>query len=356
VNAPMPWHDEVWRAAVRATTPALLMHGPQGIGERAFVLALAEAWLCESADPAQARPCGTCPSCRLLAAGNHPDLRLLEPEAMAADAADSEADTDDAAGSGEVADSSEGTAGGARGRTERKPSQDIRVDRLRELADLARLTSHRGGARVVIIHPVEAMNAAAANALLKLLEEPPAGLRFVLVTHRLQRVSATVRSRCMRVPLPLPARDQALQWLRAQGVEDAEHALALAGGAPQAAHADADPVRAALFEAWLRCVGEAQPSALAAARATRDAGAPQVLAWLLRWTHDLARVKAGAPPRYHSPQQAVLQRCAQPMPLRAINRLQRTLLQRQRWIRHPLNPQLTLEALWLDYLQALGER
>jgi DNA polymerase-3 subunit delta' len=178
----------------------------------------------------------------------------------------------------------------------------------------------------------------------------------VLIAHRVQRVSATVLSRCMRVPLPVPAPEQAVPWLQEQGIEDAAAALALAGGAPQAALDNADPVRVALATAWLRCVSAASVTALSAARETKDAGAPQVLSWLVQWTHDLARVKAGAAPRYHPAQAETLQRLSASLTLRAITRLHRTLALRQRWIRHPLNAQLTLEALWLDYLQGAGGR
>ena len=338
VPQPMPWHVQAWRRAARSDVPSILLHGPAGIGERNFALALAAHWLCEGAPDAAARPCLACASCKLIEAGNHPDLRVIEPASMAAESEDTDGDEES------VEDKGKGKAA----------SEAILIGQLRPLHDLARITSHRGGARVVVIHPADAMNIAASNAVLKLLEEPPAGMRFVLIAHRVQRVSATVLSRCMRVPLPVPAPEQAVPWLQEQGIEDAAAALALAGGAPQAALDNADPVRAALATAWLRCVSTASITAVLAARETRDAGAPQVLSWLVQWTHDLARVKAGAAPRYHPAQAATLQRLSASLTLRAITRLHRTLALRQRWIRHPLNAQLTLEALWLDYLQGTG--
>ncbi len=340
----MPWHRQAWEAAVRSGVPSMLLHGPAGIGERRFALAMAAHWLCEAPAEAPRRPCLECPGCRLVEAGNHPDLRLIEPASLAADDGDGEE---------EGAEPRAGADDKPKGKA---PSQAILIGQLRPLNELAQLSSHRGGARVVVIHPADAMNVAASNALLKLLEEPPPGMRFLLVAHRLQRVSATVLSRCMRVALPRPGFDEAVGWLQAQGVGDAPTALALAGGAPQAALDDADPVRVALHRAWLRCVSGGGTTALAAARETKEAGAPQVLTWLVQWTHDLARVKAGARPRFHPAEAATLQRLSAAMTLRAITRLHRTLAQRQRWIRHPLNAQLTLEALWLDYLQATGAR
>ncbi|MBY0436793.1 MAG: DNA polymerase III subunit delta' [Burkholderiales bacterium] len=347
--APMPWHTAAWTAAVASGVPSILVHGAPGIGERRFALAMAACWLCEAPSGHSPRPCLECPGCKLIEAGNHPDLRVVEPAAMTVDAEDVDAD-----GNGDediVEDKDKG-----KGKSKAAPSQLIVIGQLRPLNELAQISSHRGGARVVVIHPADAMNVAASNALLKMLEEPPAGMRFLLVAHRLQRVSATVRSRCMRVPLPMPTLAQAVPWLQAQGVEDAANALALAGGSPQVALDNADPVRAALSRAWLRCVTEGSATALSAARETKEIGAPQVLSWLVQWTHDLARVKAGAAPRFHPLQATTLQRLASSMTLRAVTRLHRTLLQRQRWIRHPLNAQLTLEALWLDYFQGMGGR
>ncbi len=341
IPMPMPWHRAAFDAAVASTVPSILVYGPSGIGERPFAMALAAHWLCEAPRDSTARPCLQCASCKLVEAGNHPDLRIIEPASMAAEAEDAEADE----GSGEEK---------GKGKT---ASHAILIGQLRPLNELAQISSHRGGARVVVIHPAEAMNIAASNALLKLLEEPPQGMRFVLLARRLQQVSATVLSRCMRVPLPMPAAGQAAHWLEAQGVEDAAAALALAGGAPQLALDNADPVRVALSRAWLRCVTDGTPArpiaALSAARETKDIGAPQVLSWLVQWTHDLALVKVGAAPRYYPQQAAALQRLSATMSLRAITRLHRALVRRQRWIRHPLNPQLTLEALWCDYLQGI---
>jgi DNA polymerase-3 subunit delta' len=76
------------------------------------------------------------------------------------------------------------------------------------------------------------MNASAANALLKGLEEPPAAAMFLLVSHRPARLLPTVRSRCVSLAVPLPPPDAALAWLRAEGLKDAERWLAYAGGAP----------------------------------------------------------------------------------------------------------------------------
>jgi len=86
--------------------------------------------------------------------------------------------------------------------------------------------------RVALVHPAEDMNANSANALLKGLEEPPAGAVFLLVCHRPARLLPTIRSRCVAVPVPIPARAAALEWLASQGAQNPQRWLAYAGGAP----------------------------------------------------------------------------------------------------------------------------
>jgi DNA polymerase III subunit delta' len=92
---------------------------------------------------------------------------------------------------------------------------------------------------VVVLAPAEAMNAVAANTLLKMLEEPPPATMFVLVSDALDDVLPTIRSRCVLVKVPVPEAAACLAWLAEQGVADPAAALALASGAPLAALAEA---------------------------------------------------------------------------------------------------------------------
>ena len=95
------------------------------------------------------------------------------------------------------------------------------------------MRSYRGGAKVAVIAPAEAMNRFAFNALLKTLEEPAGDTYLVLAASRVDRVPKTILSRCMRLHLPLPAAGEALAWLaRAPGKHAWPVLLALAGGAP----------------------------------------------------------------------------------------------------------------------------
>ncbi len=191
---------------------ALLIHGPRGVGKAALAERIAQTLLCEGAGK---KPCLACDACRWFVAGNHPDFRRVESEAVAKipPAFDAE---DEAPAK----------------RAPKQPSIEIKVDQVRELADFLYVRSHRGGVRLALVHPAEDMNENAANALLKGLEEPPAAAMFLLVSHRPAQLLPTIRSRCVAVPVPIPPRAAALEWLRSQNVKDGERWLAYAGGAP----------------------------------------------------------------------------------------------------------------------------
>ena len=122
-------------------------------------------------------------------------------------------------GWGAATDGDEPAKAGAAGKSKAKPSKEIRVDAVRAAIDWGQKTASRGRAKVILIHPAQAMNAVTANALLKTLEEPPGRLRLLLTAHDPEALLPTVRSRCQRLPLPLPPTSQALSWLAGQGVD-----------------------------------------------------------------------------------------------------------------------------------------
>jgi len=225
-----PWNQPILDSlrAMRARLPhAFLLHGPRGVGKLELAERVAQFLLCEHADAAK-RPCDKCDACRWYVAGNHPDFRRVEPEAIAKvpPAVEEEGE--------------EGSTVEAPARRTKQPSIVITVDQVRALADFLNLRSHRGALRVALVYPAEDMNANAANAVLKGLEEPPAGAMFILVSHRPARLLPTIRSRCVAIPVPIPPREAAIGWLKQQGAEAAERWLAYAGGAPVQALAYAE--------------------------------------------------------------------------------------------------------------------
>jgi len=215
-----PWNQPILdslKARLERLPHAILLHGPRGVGKLELAEAMAQLLLCEHKD-LKARPCSECDGCRWYLGGNHPDFRRLEPEAIAKVLP--------------PADEEEGSEP-APAKRAKQPSLFITVDQIRDLAGFLNLRSHRGGLRIALIHPAEDLyQPNAANALLKSLEEPPAGAIFILVSHRPARLLPTVRSRCVGMPVPIPAREAALTWLGAQKVQNAERWLAFAGGAP----------------------------------------------------------------------------------------------------------------------------
>ena len=221
-----PWNAPLFeslKARAERFPHALLIHGARGTGKLALAERAAQLLLCE--DTAR-RPCGRCEGCRWFAAGSHPDFRRLEPEALAKEPA------------GDPEEAAETPAKRA------KPSVQIRIEQVRELDGFLNVGSHRGRLRVALVHPAEDMNPNAANALLKGLEEPPAGAVFLLVAHRPSQLLPTIRSRCVALAVPIPVREAALGWLAEQGARNPERWLAYAGGAPLralefAANADA---------------------------------------------------------------------------------------------------------------------
>lgn len=132
---------------------ALLFLGPHGVGKRTAALQFAKALNCGE------RPgegCDTCPSCRKIAEGVHPDVEVTSPD-----------------------------------------GQFVKIDQIRAIADKLALIPAEARRRVVIVHRAERMNSAAANAFLKTLEEPPADTTVVLTAPSPSSLPETIVSRCM---------------------------------------------------------------------------------------------------------------------------------------------------------------
>jgi len=237
------WNQNLWeslRNRVEQLPHAVLFQGPEGVGKLALAERLATRVLCES-PTADSDPCGHCDGCRWAASGNHPDLRRVEPDALA--------------GAGALPEDDDRETRSVR---RAKPSAEIRVDQIRELSDFLYLGSHRGRRRVAIVHPAESMNLHAANALLKGLEEPPGGAMFLLVTHHPARLLATIRSRCVVAAVPRPEEAAGLAWLESE-LEDGSQArrwLAFAGGAPRLAREYASGERGARVAPLLEAIGK----------------------------------------------------------------------------------------------------
>jgi DNA polymerase-3 subunit delta' len=329
---PFPWHRAQLARMLekRDRLPhALLVHGPAGIGKVEFARALAASALCET--PRDGLACGTCASCHWFSQGNHPDFREIVPEA-AAEEEESEAD-------------------GAK--ADKAKSLVIKIDQIRAVADFIALTTHRGGYRVLLVHPAEALHPAAANALLKTLEEPPAQTLIVLVSDQPARLLATIRSRCRLLGLRAPERAAALQWMREQEIAGADAALAAAGGAPLLARELAEPAAAELRKRLLAELSRASGAdPLQFAASVERASVERFLYWMQTWVHDLVRVRLAGEARHHVDFAAALAARANAADLEELFALDRELTSARRLAAHPLNPRLLAEHLLMAYNRA----
>jgi DNA polymerase-3 subunit delta' len=329
-----PWHIQALSAllARKGGLPhALLLCGREGIGKRAFTEALAGALLCERPGTG-GTACGKCASCGWMGQGSHPDFRRLEPEIFS-----------------ESQDPEEGAE-------KKKPSLEIKIDQVRDIAGFIAMTSHHGGAKVVMIHPAETLNVNAANALLKNLEEPPPGTYFLLVAHRWHQLLPTIRSRCERVMLPAPDLKTASGWLALQRVPNADLALAQAGDAPLLA-LQFDEAYWQQRQTLLKAIGASGFDALRAAEDLRDSAPALVIALLQKWSFDLAWHKVTGRVRFNPDHSAAIAAAAGRLDLVEALRFQRHMVGLQRIAAHPLNARLFLEQLMLDYAGLLrGQR
>ncbi|KMK08021.1 DNA polymerase III subunit delta' [Pluralibacter gergoviae] len=186
---------------------ALLVQALPGMGEDALVYALSRYLMCHA--PEGSKSCGRCHSCQLMQAGTHPDYYAMEPE---------------------------------------KGKSTLGVDAVRAVAEKLYERARLGGAKVVLISDAARLTEAAANALLKTLEEPPENTWFFLVSRDPSRLLATLRSRCRHFHLAPPAENYGLAWLNREvtvSQEAALTALRLSGGVPPAALARLDEAQLA---------------------------------------------------------------------------------------------------------------
>lgn len=193
-----PWQEHLWHnwqqlLAQGRLHHAVLLVSPPGGGQEVLAKQLAQTVLCQNAT---SEPCGMCHSCRLFAAGTHPDFHHLAPA---------------------------------------QEGKQIGVDAVRQCNRWAVETSHLGGNRIILVEQADAMGEAAANALLKTLEEPPAGCQFILLAASLDNLLPTINSRCNKWRLSMPPEADARRWVERQLMQSVRlETVRLNGNAPLA--------------------------------------------------------------------------------------------------------------------------
>lgn len=320
---------------------AWLIHAPPGYGKWHALRQVAAGLLCEAplagAPEGQAaarlpsalaaqRACQRCASCALLHARTHPDLLIVAPEALWPELG--------------LAAEGEGAVGGE----SKGASQDIRIEQIRLLNDWAVRTSHRGHAKVALIYPADALNPAAANALLKTLEEPPPGVQFFLGAHRIDALLPTIRSRCRHAAMPRPSDAELRQTLG-----DAADPAVLAWC--QGAIYQPDPARGLKWAQSLLDALVSQPRANVAAW-PQPPDFPTAVVALIKIGTDLQRVRAGGKALFLPQSQPQLCRLAARVgAVELADALQR-LRAHRRLAGFALNQPLACDALLLEFAQS----
>jgi len=295
---------------------ALMLTGPPGVGKRHLARVLAQRLLCRA--PRAGSACGKCHACGLLRAGTHPDFHRIAPE---------------------------------------EPGKAIKIDAVRELT--RRLVGHaqQSGYKLVTLEPAEAMNANAANALLKTLEEPAENTLLILVSDNPASVLPTIRSRCQLCPLPMPPRDRVLPWLSplvSSSDITPDRLLDLARGAPLKALAllQGDALeQLQQMERDFIALCEQRLTAMALADQWQKGDLTVFLEWLLNWIYDLTRWQQGLELAGFSALPETLQSRLRRLPPALLHRYLAKLLRvKQQWLSgaNP-NKQLLLEELLLDW-------
>ena len=178
---------------------AYLFSGEKGLGKTQMAKYLAQVLLCENSVQTAdkelkfAAPCHQCQECLLYQAGSHPDITMLVPEGV----------------------------------------RDIKIDQVRQAIAMLNQTSQRTGRKIVIINPAEALNLNAANALLKVLEEPSGNSLLILISDQPTLLLPTIKSRCHEISLHGPGKEALSSWLEEKGlVAPSENLLSLANYSP----------------------------------------------------------------------------------------------------------------------------
>ena len=195
------WHRQQWLRLwhlyqMQRLSPAWLFYGVEGVGKRCFTRAFVQAVLCQRVG-ASGEACGDCHACHMIRATTHPNLLWVQEEAFT----------------------------------------QIKIEQSRVINQFVQQTALQPGLLIVVIDRAECLNDHAANALLKILEEPPSTVLFILLNHQMiPDIMPTVLSRCQRLAFPVPATTITVPWLcqalPALTQPDAERLVQLTGGPP----------------------------------------------------------------------------------------------------------------------------
>jgi DNA polymerase-3 subunit delta' len=322
------WQQPQWQRVLKSLASNSLAHaylltGIAGLAKSDFAEYMAKRLLCSDHDASE--PCEFCKNCQLVVAGNHPDLKTLMPE---------------------------------------EKGKAIKIDQIRQLANFVNQTPQVSERKVIIINPAEAMNIAAANSLLKTLEEPAGNTVILLVSHQAGKLLPTIRSRCQLIQFTPPSHEEALRWLTTKSdcaTSALPSLLKLANGAPLSAlnmaNSEELEKRKQWFDQWLSWQNKRLTfSALVKAWVADDLS--RVLFHLNSWVQDLLRLAVSSSAEYFVNEDftQTLQRLGAGFNAHYLAQYLEFLQKKTRLITGPIsvNKQLVLEEIlikWISFIQ-----
>ena len=336
--AAFSWQEKSAQALekMRAQLPGgVLIYGPRGVGTFELADNFARSVVCSN--PQNGAACGVCAECRLTEVGNHPDLRYVLSELEALKRSENAKDVK---------------------ATEMKAaSKQILIEQVREIGEFLSVTSHRGGNKAVVVYPADAMTADQSSALLKTLEEPPAGSIIILAADDLQKILPTIRSRCQLVKVTPPTREQAIEYLKANKVRNPEDELARVGGMPLLVKEKDSTLildkktEAALLD--LLAKGEKISDLEVLSLFSGEPTIAGLVSVIQRWLWDVMAVAAGASARYYVSKTSLIEQLASRIEVKHLFEYLKALNDAAATANHPLNKKLVAQDLLITYAKVI---
>lgn len=325
-----PWQTTQWQQLDHAKqsnrlSHALLFVGREGLGKTIFAESLVRALLCLTNENAPLAYCNQCQSCALVNARSHPNVKWVQPENF-----------------------------------------HIKIDQIREVREFAHHSSLKGHQRFIIIEQARYMNANAANALLKTLEEPPPDVFIILITHQPGRLPATVLSRCQRILFQPPSTSDAIQWMKQSIVEEKKAAvyaylpliLTLAEGAPLKAlkliEHDILNFRETIFGLLYDLALHARNPIVHAGK-IKEEQLDIFLDLTMQWVRDLLRLQLQIDDMIHHDYQKQFMELKTQLPIKAVLKFFHYLLHVRRLLStgSNLNKQMLLESIFINLFSGM---
>lgn len=324
---------------------ALLIHGTANIGKLDFGLSLAKYLLCESAQKIDFA-CGECDACHWFSAGNHPDFVPVLPEDLEWLLNFSGLNSENSKTPHNLAE-------------EKKLSKVIRIEQIRDAISSIEIGAHRGKNKIVLIYPVEGMQSAAANSLLKSLEEPPRNVKMILISHQIDKVLPTIKSRCRLIPLAPPTFESGLSWLDKKlvgsniAVEKIKSVYQENGGAVlkslQQLQNKEQTFSSEIILQFLKNPGQFSEQNFS--EVVSKISMKDLILILQKWTLDLIMLANKLPPKFYPDQVNIMNKYSKTISFEKLLTYSDVLDNTQKYSSHPLNNKIQSEQLLVEYVK-----